>query len=343
MPVDAGQRTATRRHQLSGGGAVTGLGGIVAVTFPFFALVLCGYLAARSRVLPLEAVAGLNAFVLFFALPCMLYRFGASTPLAQLLDPVIGLLWLGCGALVVGASAWRARRLGAVWPDAAMGGLVAAFPNSGFMGVPLILALLGTRGVGPVMSTLLVDLVLTTSICIGLSQWRAAGEHGALQAMLRAAKAMLRNPMPWSIVLGAVAGALAFELPAPVSRTVQLLGDAASPVALFTIGAVLARSQRMAKPAQVSRAHDVAGVVWTKLLIHPALVWGATELAVRAGWMAQAVQPPLILAAALPSASNVSLLAERYGADSGRVARIILWSTALAFFSFSAVVGLIVA
>ena len=50
---------------------------ILSITFPFFALVLCGYLAARKRLLPLEAVTGLNRFVLFFALPCMLYRFGA--------------------------------------------------------------------------------------------------------------------------------------------------------------------------------------------------------------------------------------------------------------------------
>ena len=40
-------------------------------------------------------------------------------------------------------------------------------------------------------------------------------------------------------------------------------------------------------------------------------------------------------AAALPSASNVSLLAERYGADNGRIARIIMASTVVAFFSFS--------
>jgi hypothetical protein len=40
---------------------------ILAVTIPFFALVLCGYLAARQRVLPETAIAGLNAFVLYFA------------------------------------------------------------------------------------------------------------------------------------------------------------------------------------------------------------------------------------------------------------------------------------
>ena len=132
---------------------------ILAVTFPFFALVLCGYLAARSRLLPLDAVPGLNMFVLYFALPCMLYRFGSSTPLLELFNPVVALLWLLCAGLLIGLAVWQARRLGAGWPDAAMGALVAVFPNSGFMGVPLILALLGEGAVGPVMATLLLDLL----------------------------------------------------------------------------------------------------------------------------------------------------------------------------------------
>jgi len=67
---------------------------ILLVTFPFFALVLAGYIAARRRMLPLEAIAGLNGFVLFFALPCMLYRFGATTPIAQLLDASVFFTWL---------------------------------------------------------------------------------------------------------------------------------------------------------------------------------------------------------------------------------------------------------
>ena len=46
----------------------------------------------------------------------------------------------------------------------------------------------------------------------------------------------------------------------------------------------------------------------------------------------------IVLVAALPSASNTALLAERFGANSGRIARVILVSTALAFFSFSGAV-----
>ena len=313
---------------------------ILAVTFPFFALVLCGYLAARSRLLPLDAVPGLNMFVLYFALPCMLWRFGSSTPPWQLFNPAIALLWLAAGALIVAGTAWLARRRGADWPDAAMGALVAAFPNSGFMGVPLILALLGEGAVGPVMATLLVDLVVTTSLCIGLSQWGSAGEHGPARAVGRALQGVLRNPMPWSILLGALAGALGLGLWAPLDKTVRLLADAASPVALFTIGAVLARAQaRGLVPAGRARRSDVGAITAVKLLVHPLLVWGLGALAVRAGALPVAAWTPLVLVAALPAASNVSLLAERFGADNGRVARIILWSTALAFVSFSAVVG----
>jgi len=73
---------------------------ILAVTIPFFAIVLCGYLAARQHVLPESAIPGLNAFVLYFALPCMLFRFGMNTPIFDLLNPVV-LVGLFTGAMSV--------------------------------------------------------------------------------------------------------------------------------------------------------------------------------------------------------------------------------------------------
>lgn len=315
---------------------------IFTVTLPFFALVLCGYVAARSRLLPLDAVPGLNMFVLYFALPCMLYRIGSATPLEQLLDPVVGLLWFMAALLIVALTAWLARRRGAGWPDAAMGALVAAFPNSGFMGVPLILALLGERSVGVVMSTMLVDMAVTTSLCIGLSQWGLAGEHGASRAAGNALKGVLRNPMPWAILLGALTSATGFILWSPVLQTVSLLGNSASPVALFAIGAVLARSQMLAKLGRLHAAAPGGDIGWMagcKLILHPMLIWGFGTLALKAGTLSPAALAPLVLTAALPSASNVSLLAERFGADNGRIARIILWSTCAAFISFSAIAG----
>ena len=166
----------------------------------------------------------------------------------------------------------------------------------------------------------------------------------AARAVGGALQGVLRNPMPWSILAGALAGAVGFDLWAPVGRTVALLADAASPVALFTIGAVLARAQMQAAvPAAAARPalQDVGVITVLKLLVQPALVWAGAAWAVRAGVLPQALLAPLVLTAALPSAANVSLLAERFGADNGRVARVILYSTVAAFFSFSAAVALL--
>ena len=317
---------------------------ILLVTFPFFALVLCGYVAARRRMLPLDAIPGLNSFVLYFAIPCMLYRFGASTPIAQLLDGAAIAVYLLCAlvmvAFVVAGSLNRRIR----WNDASFGALVAAFPNTGFMGVPLLVALLGAGAAGPAILTILTDLVVTTSLCIALSRLDGADEHGAAKAAKSALRGVALNPMPWAIVLGGTASALKLEPVAPVMQTLSLLADAASPVALFTIGAVLARSQMLAaqrehKPLPL---RDFVPVAFVKLVVHPVLVLLVGAAAIYLGVpLDRFALTVMVLVAALPSASNVSLLAERFGADTGRIARIILLTTAAAFFTFSGAVALV--
>jgi predicted permease len=184
---------------------------VLTVTFPFFALVFAGYLAARRRMLPFEAIAGLNTFVLFFALPCMLYRFGAGTPIAQMLDPLGIVLWLACALLVVAGTVKFSMNARIRWNDASFGALVAAFPNTGFMGVPLLVALLGTQAAGPAILTILIDLVFTSSLCIALSRLDGADEHGASEAAKKALRGVALNPMPWAIVLGGVSSAFGWN------------------------------------------------------------------------------------------------------------------------------------
>jgi predicted permease len=316
---------------------------IFAVTFPFFALVLAGYIATERRALPLEAIPGLNAFVLLFALPCMLYRFASITPIVKLLDPSIVLTYLLAAALMVALTvAWTRR--GGAWSDVAFGALVGSFPNSGFMGVPLLVALLGSAAAGPAIVALAVDMVFTSSLCIALSQLGAAGEHGAQRAALQGLKGMLTNPLPWSILLGCIATATGWQLPAPAMRTVDMLADAASPTALFTIGAVLARSRLAARQATVASRTpgDVTPLVACKVIAHPALVLALGSAAIALGApLEHASLVVLVLIAALPSASNVPMLAERFGADAGRIARVVLSTTVVAFVTFPLAVALL--
>ena len=318
---------------------------IATVTAPFFGLVLCGWLAARARVLPLGAIPGLNAFTVFFALPALLFRLGAGGTLAHGLSGVAMLVY-GAAALLLVAGVWRLERSrpgAAADPlHAAFAALTTAFPNSGFLGLPLLMSLLGASAAGPIACTLLVDVFLTSSLCLALAH---AAEHTGhpLQAARDALRPVLGNPLPWSIAGGALAGWLGVAPSGALDHGLKMLADAASPVALFTLGAMLERArQQPAAPASSAAVRPIGGLSLLKLVAHPALVAGLGLLAdllgaglPRAAWVA------LVLTAALPSAGNVSLLAERHGADTGRLARLIVVTTAASFVSFIVIATLL--
>ncbi len=321
---------------------------VFSVTLPFFALVLLGYAATRRQLVPLAAIPGLNAFVLYFALPCMLFRFGASTPIKQLLDLSVVLVYLPCALLLVGFAIAVTKSRYTNWNNASLGALVAAFPNTGFMGLPILIAFLGAAAAGPIIITIVIDMVITTSLCVGLSRLDSAGGQGAGTALKKALGGMLSNPMPWSILLGAACSALDLELLGPAAKTVELLALAASPVALFTIGAVLARPSPNTRISPSKRSGgspwgQVVVIASCKLFLHPLLVFFAGTLLIQQGApLSPFALTVIVLVAALPSASNVSLLAEKFGADNGRIARIILVSTAVSFFTFSGMAALLI-
>ena len=316
----------------------------LSMTSPFFLLILAGYLAARRGLLPISSISGLNAFVLYFALPCMLFRFGSSTPVEQLLNLQVAGIYLVCSLILLGLAILISRRDGLDWNNTAFGAMVAAFPNTGFMGVPLLVVLLGQAAAGPAIITIFIDLVIVSSLCVGLSRITPNDEEHFLEGVKRALKGVFSNPMPWSIGLGGVASAFQFQPPVIVASTVELLADAASPVALFTIGTVLARSAILertgVKITPVRTA--IKSIVLLKLVVHPVLVFSALSAA---NLLGAQIDPFVILVttlvAALPSASNVTILAERFKADSARIAKIILISTSIAFFTFPATVALL--
>ena len=138
----------------------------------------------------------------------------------------------------------------------------------------LLVALLGPAAAGPVIGTVLIDLVLTSTLCIALAQATGGQTSGVWASASRSLRSALTNPLPWAIALGASAAALNLQLPGPIAQIIKMLADSASPVALFTIGAVLARSQMLAheRPHGPLRWVDYLPIAVTKLLLHPVLV-----------------------------------------------------------------------
>jgi hypothetical protein len=303
---------------------------ILLKTLPFFALIGVGYWAGRVRFFTPEATAWLTKFVFYFALSAMLFRFASNLSVAEIWDArfVAAYLW-GCGvvyAIAMGVAFWR----GISVEEAAIEAQCAVIGNTGFLGVPMLVVLMGPEAAGPILMVLSIDLIvfstIVTLIITGVRQGRMS--LGIIKAL---AIGLLKNPMIVSMALGLAWSATGFAVPAPVNDFMALLGGAATPGALFAIGASLATKS----------AERVAVAGWLsfcKLVLHPSAVAFA---AIYLFNVAPGPASVMIAAAALPVAGNVYILAQHFGVAPQRVSASILISTALSILTVTIVMALI--
>ena len=204
----------------------------------------------------------------------------------------------------------------------------AVIGNVGFLGLPMFVILFGEASIGPMMLVLATDLIVFSSLIVILI-------NGARDGRMRPAVlktvglGLLKNPMIVMISAGMAWSAFAIPVPAVMNDFLTVLGGAATPGALFAIGASLA--------GKSAERIEVAGwLTFCKLVLHP--------LAVGIGVMVLFPLPDyeatiVLAAAAMPVAGNVFMLAQHYGIAAKRVSAAILFSTAASILTFPLVVG----
>lgn len=301
---------------------------ILLQTLPFFAIIGLGYGAGRSGFFPPEATAWLTRFVFYFALSAMLLRFSASFPLSQILDwNFLAAYLLGTAAVYLIALAVAFAR-GRPLAEAAFEAQCASSGNTGFLGLPLLAMLLGPQAVGPTMMVLAVDMIVFSSLIVILV---TAAREGRLRLSVLGSVGMglVKNPMIVSLVAGFLWAATGWPVPQPVDSFLTTLGAAATPGALFAIGASLATK------AAVRLA--IAGwLSFAKLVLHPVAVAFCALVLFPVDPRAAAV---MIAAASLPVAGNVYILAAHYNVAPLRVSASILVSTTLSVATVTAVIA----
>jgi predicted permease len=297
-------------------------------TLPFFALIGLGFWAGKTRFFTEEATAYLTKFVFYFALSAMLFRFAANLSLSEVFNGklIAGYLW--ATAFVYGIATMVAfiRRLNI--ETAAIEAQCAVIGNVGFLGIPMLVLLLGPDAAGPVMLVLAVDLIVFSSLIVILITGGRDGRM-SLGIFRTIGVGLIKNPMIVSIVLGLLWSSFSLPIPAPMNDFLAILGGAATPGALFAIGASLA-----SKSAE--RIEVAAWLTFCKLVLHPAFVAIAVLFIFPIDAYSAAV---VISAAALPVAGNVYILAQHYGVAPHRVSAAILLSTAVSIVTVSAVIA----
>ncbi|CTQ49322.1 AEC family transporter [Jannaschia donghaensis] len=300
-------------------------------TLPFFALIAMGYFAGRTKFFTAEATAYLTKFVFWFALSAMLFNFAANLTLAEILDWqfITAYLW-GCITVYLIATAVGMVR-GLPVAEAAVEAQVAIIGNVGFLGIPMFILLLGPESAGPMLMVLSVDLIVFSSLIVILITGSREGRV-SVTTLRTVGLGLIKNPMIVSIVLGIAWSSTGRDLWTPVNEFLTILGAAATPGALFAIGASLA--------GKTAERLSIAGwLTFCKLVLHPAAVaLAALVIFPVADPFAATV---MIAAAALPVAGNVYMLAQHYGVAPQRVSAAILVSTAVSIVTVSVVIGLL--
>jgi hypothetical protein len=305
------------------------------VVLPIFALIFAGWLARRSGVLGAAATTELNRFVVFLALPALLFDVTAHAHWSAIWKPgFIGAF--GLSSLAVFAVTVLIRRgQGHPLADAAVDGLNAGYANTGFMGFPLALVAFGPEALAPttVAVILTVCAVFAAAIVLietGLRQEAlATGRSGPRIPVWRAVgRSLVRNPLLVAPALGALVPGAGLELPAPVETFLKLLGGAASPCALVALGLFLAQKRR----PRSGQGRVAALLVALKLAAHPVLAYAL-------GRYLFGLSPLLlhtaVLMAALPTGTGPFMLAEFYRREADLTATVVLVSTMLAVLTVS--------
>lgn len=285
------------------------LSGFAVIAF----VIAVGFVVARTNVLGEGAQMVINRLVFFIATPALLLDSLARTPFEEVVSPVF-IVSAGTAVIIAVLYAVVARLLlRRSGTTLVMGAMAASYVNSANLGIPIATYVLGDLGfVAPLLlfqvcllqPTVLaiMDHLMTTENASGRD-----GESGGASAAVESLKQTARNPLVLAGVLGLILAALPWKLPDRVLEPIGLVGQLSVPGALIVFGMSLYGVRVL--QAGVSPRVDVALVTVLKMVVQPLLAFGLGLALGMEGHMLFTV----VVAACLPTAQNVLVVANRYG------------------------------
>jgi len=298
------------------------------VVFPVFALIFVGWLVRRWGILGAQATTEMNRFVVYLALPALLFDIVAHARWVDIWKPgFIAAFGVSC-FVVFGITLlvrWRGSHHLA---DAAIDGLNAGYANTGFMGIPLVLLVLGQEA----MPSALIVTIFTACILFGVAivaiEIGLQTEGKAHQVIWKVVVSLSRNPLIIAPILGALIPLSGLTIPMPGETFLKLLGGTAAPCALVTLGLFLAEKRESAADPKTTTF-----LVVLKLIVQPLIAW---VLAVFVFQLPPLLAHSAVLFAALPTGTGPFMLAELYRREAAVTSTTILVSTVLSVVTITA-------
>jgi malonate transporter and related proteins len=306
---------------------------VLTIVLPIFALILAGWGARRAGVLGPHATGEINRFVVWLALPALLFDIVANAHWHDIWQPAFVATFAGGMAVVFAGTLALRLRPSRPLADAAIDALNAAYANTGFIGFPLLLSVFGPSALAPTLIAAILTVCVLFGTALVLVEIGLQAEGDARRVAGAVLGALARNPLIVAPLAGAVCLAFGLRVPMPVESFLKLLGGAAAPCALVALGLFLAEPREGA----CSGGGATGLIVALKLVAQPAATWALALFVFR-------LPPPLthqaVLLAALPTGTGPFMVAEFYRRKAGITARVILLSTVASLVTITLYLGL---
>lgn len=300
---------------------------IAGLVLPLFGLILLGYITARLTRQPEAAMGWLSTFIIYLALPALFFKLLSKTPVDKLASwdfiftnisatfTIFALVFILALALHRHSTA-----------NATIQGLAGAYGNIGYMGPGLAILAFGEQAAVPVALIFCFENIMHFTVAPTLMAVSGKAKKSPAQVALGIARSIAFHPFIIATVLGVGAAIAGLVPPTPVDRLIGYLAQAAAPCALFAMGVSLALRPLKRVPA------ELGFIVPFKLALHPIVMYLLLSFVgdFDPVWVYTAV-----LLAALPTATNVYVLAQQYDVWVERASACILITTLLSVFSVS--------
>jgi malonate transporter and related proteins len=291
---------------------------IIALVLPFFGVIFIGGLVARLTRQPVEALGWMNFFIIYLALPALFIQLLSRTPLEDLTNWrfIFGAVAATyCVFFLMFAIAWiRTRDL----RQTTIQSLAASYGNIGYMGPGIAILAFGPEAAVPVA----LIFCFENAVHFAMAPFLMAVADRSRQSFSGVAMDVLRkialHPFIIASAIGVALAWLQFRPPLPLETLIDFFARAAAPCALFAMGVTIAL--RPLKRAPI----ELLPITLLKLVIHPAICYAI--LTAIGGFPPMWIYTAMLLAA-LPTATNVFVIAQQYGVWIERASASVLVTT----------------
>ena len=290
---------------------------VLNLTIPMFSLIGIGYLLKKIKFMSENDGTVLSKFAFYILLPPLMFTSILSGDASKSLNLNFILSYEIVTISIFGLTYLLGLLIKLKTMEKAIFGLNAAYPNYGYIGVPLCILAFGAEAAIPLALILLADtfVLLTTLIVYKLTENRKTSLR---ELSIEVVKRFIYNPLMMSVFVAFIFSLADIKIITAIDRTLSIIAASATAVALIALGVSL----------NVTSIRNQKGILFLitliKLVVHPILIFIIFQFqnGIDPVWVKTA-----IVCAGLPVAANVFVLANYYKTFSNESAAAITITT----------------